>query len=231
MEFNFGVQPDSTKKIGLIILITIVLTAILVVVVIPTISFQLNKLSPNELIATIGVIVAMIVGVVPLIVHQLDASKATKSRLEVDVETNDDLVRITSSFENSGTKRIIPKNVYLFIDQGVEQNGFFEFPYVLKHDAGENDCVLSIRCKKGGLQQYPNELRQSPLFDQTYSKLLSLKHLSSQTILFIDPGEKFIEDSTLRIKDDGVYRATIVFTAVNTDCSCTTRQFVIKRTK
>jgi len=214
--------------ISLIILGTIIITVFLIAFVIPALGSILNKLQPNELIAAFGVIIAMLVGVIPIILHRLDSSKSKKSRLEIQIETNDNLVRISSSFENSGTKRIIPKNVYLFIDEGIEKDGIFEFPYMLKHDAGENDCVLSIRCKQGGLQQYPSELCRGPQFNATYSKLISLKHLSSESILFIDPGEKFTEDSILRIMKTGVFRATVVFTAVNADCSCTTREFIIQ---
>jgi hypothetical protein len=56
---------------------------------------------------------------------------------------------------------------------------------------------------------------------------MTLKHLSSESILFMDPGEYFREDKMLELPIQGVYRATLVFTATNADCICTTRQFIV----
>jgi hypothetical protein len=226
MKFGFYHKSD-TFIIVIVILLSIAITAIMIGVVIPKVAPFLNKLTTNEIIAVVSVLVAMVGITVTVILYRLDMRKAKKSRLELQVETNGFLARISCSYENLGTKQIIPKNVYLFVDQGVENEGIFQFPFMLKHEPGEYDCVLSKRCKAGGLLQFPKELQTEGKFKNTYTLLISLKHLSSESILFIDPGEKFTEDTVIRLPDKGVYRASVVFTATNADCSCATRQFLI----
>lgn len=226
MKFGFYHKSDTLIIITVIVL-SVTITAFMIGVVIPKVAPLLNKLSINEVVATISVIVAMVGITVTVVLYRLDMRKAKKSRLEIQIETNGFLARISCSYENLGTKQIIPKNVYLFVDQGLENEGIFQFPFMLKHEAGEYDCVLSKRCKVGGLLQFPKDLQTESKFKNTYTALISLKHLSSESILFIDPGEKFTEDTVLRLPDKGVYRASIVFTATNADCSCATRQFFI----
>ena len=60
-----------------------------------------------------------------------------------------------------------------------------------------------------------------------YRKIIKLKHLSSETIMFIDPGEEFSEDVILHL-NSGIYRVTAVWTSVKEDCICGTKQFIIE---
>lgn len=230
MKFGFYQRPTAFL-ILVIVASTVLITVVLLTAVIPALSPFLGTLKTNELIAVCAVVATMIGITVQLILYGLNLRRAQKSRLELDVATHGTLARITCSFENTGMKRIIPKNVYLFVDQGKEKQGVLCFPFMLRHETGENDCVLSKRCKAGGLVEFPHELRDKDEFANEYSHLVFLKHLSSESILFVDPGEKFSEDAVLRLPKAGVYRATVVFTATNADCTCATRQFILDEEK
>lgn len=54
-----------------------------------------------------------------------------------------------------------------------------------------------------------------------------MKHLSSETIMFVDPGEEFSEDVILKLSK-GIYKATIVWTSVKEDCICCTKEFIME---
>lgn len=226
---NYGFNKESNVPIVLgIVALVAIITALLYIVVIPAAEPFIKNISTIELTAILALFVSIASMAVQLVSYMIRERKARKWRLEMQIEIRGNLANISCSYENVGTKRIIPKNVYLFIDQGVErEDGIFEFPFILRHEVGDFDCVLGKRCKDGGLQCYPQDLRLSSRFSNTYSNLYLLKHLSSESIVFIDPGEKFSDSMTIRPPGKGVYRAMVVFTATNADCCCTLKQFII----
>ena len=226
-KYGFYKESNVTIVLGTVALVAIT-TALLYKIVIPAAEPLIKNISTIELAAIIALFVSIASMAVQLVFYMIRERKARKWRLEMQVEIRGNLANIACSYENVGTKRIIPKNVYLFIDQGVEnEDGTFEFPFILRHEVGEEDCVLGKRCKEGGLPCYPQDLRMSSMFESTYCNRLLLKHLSSESIIYVDPGEKFSDSMTIRPPGKGVYRAMVVFTAVNADCCCTLKQFVI----
>ena len=135
-------------------------------------------------------------------------------------------VIITGRIENLSRKRIIPQNIYLMVESGIEKNGIAEFPYLLRHEEGEYDCVLSSLCRQGGFTRLPEHILEEE-FKTQYRKIIKMKHLSSETIMFVDPGEEFSEDVILKLSK-GIYKATIVWTSVKEDCICCTKEFIIE---
>ncbi len=53
-----------------------------------------------------------------------------------------------------------------------------------------------------------------------------LLHLSSATILYLDPNEEFSDDCVAKL-EDGVYRAMFVVTFKNADCNCAMKNFIV----
>jgi len=160
---------------------------------------------------------------------KLDLTQQKKTKLSLDVAVTGRLARITCSIECTGLRRITPKNIYLFVEKGRRSaRGVYEFPFLLKHEVGAIDCNLALRCKRERVNEFPQDL-VGPGYETDFAPVvMSLDHLSSASILFVDPGEVFSEDATIELRTPGVYRATIVFTAADSDCMCRTRHFLVQ---
>lgn len=229
MKFNNNKLLSANRKstfirIGVVALI-IVISIILWVVLIPKAKKVAGTLSINELIASITLLISLSTIIVKISEKILQQNYTAKRRISLEANTKNEYTTITCKIENCGTKRIVPQNIYLMVEQGKEKDGVVTFPYLLKHEEGEFDCVFANLCKKGGFSQLPDHLL--PLeFQGLYRKIEKMKHLSSETILFLDPGEEFSEDITMKL-GHGVYKATVVWTSVKEDCICTTKEFIV----
>lgn len=229
MKFNNNKSLSANQKstfirIGVVILI-IVIAIILWVLLIPKAQKLVVDLTINELIASITLLISLSTIVVRISERILQKNYSPKRRISLDVNTKGEYTTVTCKIENCGTMRIVPQNIYLMIEQGYEQDDVITFPYLLKHEEGEFDCIFANLCKAGGFTCLPDHLLPTD-FKNQYRKIVKMQHLSSETILFVDPGEEFSEDITIKLKE-GVYKATVVWTSVKEDCICTTREFIV----
>jgi len=229
MRFNNNKELSANRKSFLIrIVVVTVIVAIgifLWIVFIPKAQKIASKLTINELIASITLFISLGTIIVKISEKILQQNYSAKRRILLDATTKGDFTVVTCKIENCGTKRIVPQNIYLMIEQGLEKNGVITFPYLLKHEEGEFDCVFANLCKKGGFSCLPEHLLPTE-YKGLYRKIIKMQHLSSETILFVDPSEEFSEDITVKLSK-GVYKATVVWTSVKEDCICTTKEFVV----
>lgn len=229
MKFNnnkfFSAKRKSTiTRIGVVFLISII-AIILWTKLIPQAQKIAGALEINELIASITLLISLSTIVIKISEKILQQNYTSKRRILLETLTNGEYTTVTCKIENCGSKRIVPQNIYLMVEQGIEKEDVITFPYLLKHEEGEFDCVFANLCKKGGFSCLPEHLLQ-PEFKGLYRKIIKMQHLSSETILFVDPGEEFSEDITMKLKK-GVYKATVVWTSVHEDCICATKEFIV----
>lgn len=203
----------------------IIFAIILWVALIPKSQEIAGNLTINELIASITLFITLGTIVVKISEGILQQNYTTKRRILLYTNTKGEYTTITCKIENCGSKRIVPQNIYLMVEQGLERDGVIIFPYLLKHEEGEFDCIFADLCKKGGFSCLPDHLLPKE-FQGLYRKIVKMQHLSSETILFVDPGEEFSEDITIKL-NNGVYKATVVWTSVKEDCICTTKEFIV----
>lgn len=230
MKFNDNKELSPGWKKTLIrafVIIGFILVAYgLWVVLIPSITTFAVKMDIKELLASITLFVSLSTVLVKVSEKVIKTNYEAKRRISLYVKTVSNYATITCSIENFGTKRIIPQNIYLLVEKGIEENGQVNFPYLLKHEEGEFDCVFAKQCKAGGFASIPESMLPEK-FKLSFRKIIKLEQLSKTTILFIDPGEIFSEDVTLKLEVGGIYKVTAVWTSVKEDCICTTKEFVI----
>ena len=155
-------------------------------------------------------------------------------------------VLFSASIQNVGDKKIETKIANLYIDQGEQQVlanenkgsknvavDYYEFPFILEHKEeikGRPDCVLCKKCFRANDPNYPEEVVSQSLKGKSdmFRAHYELKHLSQNSIKYINPNEKFSEDVIVQFKKHGVYRATLFVGAEGeADCCCATKQFYI----
>ncbi len=230
MKYNNNKIFSANKKsvlirFGAVILIA-VLGLVLLALIVPYSNKAVKSMTINEVVATATLFISLGTIVIKISENVLRRSFTAKRKISIDAKTQGEYAVVTCRIENCSKKRIIPQNIYLMVEAGVEKDGMIDFPYLLKHEEGEFDCVFASLCKQGGFTCLPNHLLESG-FKNQYRKIIKLKHLSSETIMFIDPGEEFSEDVTLKLSK-GIYKATIVWTSVKEDCICGTKQFIVE---
>ncbi len=229
MKYNNNKTFSADRKSMIIRLCAVIIIAIIGFVlwlfIVPYSNQAVKTMSINEVIASATLFISLGTIVIKISENVLKQNFTAKRRISIDIKTQGQYSIITCGIENCSKKRIVPQNIYLMVEAGVEKDGMVNFPYLLKHEEGEFDCVFASLCKQGGFTCLPEHLLE-PEFKQQYRKIIKLKHLSSETIMFIDPGEEFSEDVTLKL-DKGIYKATIVWTSVKEDCICGTREFII----
>ena len=232
MKFsNLKNYPPHIRKIIYIIIIAIaapLLTWLMLKILIPFLSTKFSALSTSEIIASLAIIWMIFSVSTKLIFTILKRQLSAERQINVGIDVINDNAIITCTIDNFGRKRIKPKNIYLFVDQGILKESSYKFPYLLKHEEGEYDCILSKTCKAGGLDSFPDILLTDE-FKNQYHKAFKLKHLSTESILYIDPGESFSEDVILNFNEKGAYRAMVIWTAVKEDCMCASKQFIISK--
>lgn len=190
---------------------------------------QFQSMTTAEIIATLAMVVTIVLASINLISASMNKRYSSKKQLHLEVTVSDKNAIITSSVENKGSDRITPKTFYLFIDSGIEKqiNGatIFDFPNILVHEGKDFDCSLAKECKAGRVQCLPQKLLTKE-FQDTYHACYQLKHISSESVNFIDPGESFSEDAIFKL-EEGVYRVILIGTSVEADCMCAHKLFVV----
>lgn len=191
---------------------------------------QFQSMATTEIIATLTIIVTIVLASINLISASMNKRYSSKKQLYLEVNVSGENAIITSSIENKGVDRITPKTFYLFIDSGIEKevNGarIYEFPNILVHEGKDFDCSLAKACKKGRVQCIPPDLLTGE-FQNTFHACYLLKHISSESVNFIDPGESFSEDAIFKLSK-GVYRVILLGTSVEADCMCAHKIFVVE---
>ena len=190
---------------------------------------QFQSMTTTEIIATLAMVVTIVLASINLILASMNKRYSSKKQLHLEVMVCGENAIITSSIENKGSDRITPKTFYLFIDSGIEKqsNGatIFDFPNILVHEGKDFDCSLARACKAGRVQCLPPNLLTRE-FQNTYHACYQLKHISSESVNFIDPGESFSEDAIFKLQK-GVYRVILIGTSVEADCMCAHKIFVV----
>lgn len=221
---------EYKPKLGVILkisFISIVFTAIIIIYGVPLLLQLVKNIPLGELISIIAVMLTMFGLTWQFVQYKLKAIPKLKINLDVKVVKSHAI--ITSTVENVGGRRVTPLNVYLFIDEGLIHGGSYDFPFLLKHEGGEYDCILAKICKTEKLR-YPKDSIPNN-YQNTYAELVQLKHLSYESIIYIDPGEGFSEDVVIKLPKNGVYRVILVYTAKDADCICASKEFIITETE
>lgn len=220
----YNPNKHNNKVIALIILVSLLTMELMVIYLVPWLSRQLSGLPPANVIAILGILVAFVGVTWQVVLYRLQFSYKAKVTLDVRVEGMNAIV--TSTVINIGTRQISPKHVYLIVEEGLMRENFYDFPFILKHENNEWYCVMSKICKQGDAS-YPKNILSNE-FKNIYTNIMVLNNLSRDSIIFMDAGEEHIEESILRLPKPGGYRVILIFTALNCDCVCTSRDFLIE---
>lgn len=226
-------SPLTRRVINIILILCITIATFLLLFnyVLPWLrgNSQFQSMTTAEIIATLAMVVTIVLASINLISASMNKRYSSKKQLHLEVTVSGENAIITSSVENKGSDRITPKTFYLFIDSGIEKqnNGatIFDFPNILVHEGKDFDCSLARACKAGRVQCLPSNLLSSE-FQNTYHACYQLKHISSELVNFIDPGESFSEDAIFKL-EKGVYRVILIGTSVEADCMCAHKIFVV----
>lgn len=226
-------SPMTRRIINIILILCISVTTFLLIFsyILPWLrgNSQFQSMTTAEIIATLAMVVTIVLASINLISASMNKRYSSKKQLHLEVTVCGQNAIITSSIENKGSDRITPKTFYLFIDSGIEKQGnganLFEFPNILVHEGKDFDCSLAKACKAGRVQCIPPNLL-SEEFKDTFHACYQLKHISSESVNFIDPGESFSEDAIFKL-EKGVYRVILIGTSVEADCMCAHKIFVI----
>lgn len=229
IRFNNLSGTFKKYKIKYVIICLLILVSVVVCLfcfVVPYIKQTFDGYSTSAAISSIAVIVSVLALLFKVLKVYLNHQLKGKKSINLEVLVENDTVVLECMIENNGLKRIEPQNVYLFVESGELSKRKYVFPFLLKHEKGECDCVLSKRCQGGGLNHYPEDLVEKSQ-KNVYRTMVKYEHLSCDSILYIDPGESFCDSVVLKLPE-GVYRATVVATIVKDDCICTLKNFVVK---
>jgi len=232
---SFSPRFKRITSIIAIIVLSLVVGYILLFCLIPILSTKLilqekqDESSVSWVITALAVIISVVTIAINLIKESLKDEYSTKHSIKLIANVHSETVIITCSFKNESKNRIYPRNFYLFIDgsKPKDRDGLYEFHNVLEHEVGTLDCELGKKCKdKNKITGFPLDLYPEE-YKKLFHKFYLLKHLSPNSVSFIDPGEMFCEDVSMTL-DKGIYRAILVCTATNHDCVCTNVQFVVR---
>jgi len=134
----------------------------------------------------------------------------------------------TMSIENLGNVTIYPERVYLFVDEGVFDEGkcFYDFPFLLEHIDGADNCTLKSCCLEPSVR-YP-EASVDQRFQGKFKKCYEIKGLSLKVIQYISPGELFRDNIIIDFPNEGAYRAHLVIIGKEANpCCCTSVQVYV----
>lgn len=231
MLYNNNKYIDSFKKNVLVNILCLCvvfgIAVILWVVLTPYAKNAVKDMGTNEVIASGALFISLIMLAMNISEKILLKNYNAKKKLTVDVSIVKDNVIITSKIGNLGRKRIIPHKIYLILEEGIIKDDQVCFPYILKHEKDDKDCILANICKKGEISDIPLCYIERE-FHNKYRKVIPLKHLSKETIMYIDPGEEMSEDVTVKL-NKGYYQVSVLWFSINDDCICTTKQFVVDK--
>lgn len=226
--WNDGEGLSIKCKKVLIYISSIFLTALLFYV---TYEFIIPKNSENvEIYVSVMAVILTIVGYILSITNNLISQQMdTDLILSIDVDVKRSHAIITCTIENKGLERINNMEFYMFIDQPVLNTdiGIYQANHILKHDCEHKyNCKLSELCKNGKICGYPKEFKNHK---NSYYGVKKLDFLSPESVLYVNPGERFSEDVVVKL-NEGVYRILLVgiFGKKRCHCSCANKQFIIE---
>lgn len=225
-DLNGTFKKYKIKYVLICFVVLVLVIVCLFYLIVPYIIRKFNGFSTSAAISSIAVVVSVLALMYKILKLYLSNQLKGKKSINLEVRVEDDIVVLECMIENNSHKRIEPQNVYLFIESGVLKNNNYVFPFLLKHEKGECDCVLSKRCQGGGLNRYPDDLVDKSQ-NTVFRTMVKYEHLSCDSILYIDPGESFCDSVAIKLHK-GVYRAIVVATIVKDDCICTLKNFVVK---
>lgn len=149
-------------------------------------------------------------------------------QVSLEVQSLGELTRFSCSIANVGIGDIAIGNTFLFIDQGIfnKDNLSYMFPFIQKKFLGiegiaDEDCVACAQCKRNDATyplSYPH-IHEFYKGTTAFCNCYSLPHLSSQSILYMAPNERFTEEIMLNL-NQGVYRAILVSVPCPDSCDC-----------
>lgn len=236
-ETNFsnqkGFSPNKKRVIvGVLQIVAISALAIFVLYkLIPLVQKHVANYTVAEVITIITLIVTLTKGVWCIGKNILSKCNEAKKSMALTIETYNEYTIITCKIANRDTRRIKPKDIYLFVEKGIQPEDNDEvarFPFLLCHEGNNKDCELGAVCKlPSRLTKFPDHVIKDEKFKNGERKVIRLDELCQEGRHYIDPGEEFSEDVTIKFKEDGVYRATVIWTSEKDDCICASKEFVI----
>jgi hypothetical protein len=221
---KYNPNKHNYRIIGIIIAAAVSIMALMLIFLVPWLSKQLSSFPIWNVIAVLSILVTFAGVTWQVVLYRLQFSYKAKVSLAVSVEGMNAIVNCTVT--NIGTRQIKPRHVYLIVEEGIMRHDFYEFPFILKHEKNEWDCVMSKICKQGSWG-YPRHILSND-FENIYTDMMFLNNLSCNSIIFMDAGEEHIEDVILRLPKPGAYRVILIFTAFDCDCVCTSREFLVE---
>ncbi len=231
-DFNNHKKWSSGKKriviFSIMLVLSVVITCVLLKYLVPVAQSITNEMETTELVAVVSIIVTVLIAMYKLGGIILAQTCNIKKSISLSVECVDRHAIISCTISNKDTRRIIPANIYLIIEEGIAPQNDGEmvrFPFMLNHANGQCDCILAKHCKQGVFKAVPPNVIDEE-FVGCYRKVVRLDHLCAESKHYIDPGEEFSEDVIFQLKQ-GVYRVIAIWTSVKDDCICTLKEFVV----
>jgi len=145
----------------------------------------------------------------------------SSTRTNISINTHENEVIIACSIKSSHPKRLFVDKAYLFIDYGEQEEELFKFEHLLRHKHGEQSCLIEKKMCANQINCYKD------INPSGKGHFFELVHLSSATILYIDPQEEFSDECVIQLPK-GVYRAMFIITFKNADCNCAVSHFFVK---
>lgn len=239
-ETNFSNQKEfspNAKKIVIAIVEIVIISALalfILFLLIPLVQKYVAKYTVVEVITIITLIITLTKCVWGIGKSILRNCNAAKKSMALTIETYNEYTIITCKIANRDTRRIKPKDIYLFVEKGVQPTANDEvarFPFLLCHESNNKDCELGAICKlPTRLTKFPDHVIKEDKYKCGERKVIRLDELCQEGRHYIDPGEEFSEDVTMKLKEEGVYRATVIWTSERDDCICASKEFVIINT-
>ena len=236
-ETNFSNQKEfspNTKKIAFAIVEIVAISAIAVFVLfllVPLVQKYVANYTVVEIITIITLIFTLARCVWGIGKNILSKCNAAKKSMSLTIEAYDGYTIITCKIANHDTRRIKPKDIYLFVERGVQpkdNNQIAQFPFLLCHEGKNQDCALGAICKLSvKLDKFPDHIIKEEKYKGVERWVIRLDELCQEGRHYIDPGEEFSEDVTMKFKENGVYRATVIWTSERDDCICASKEFVV----
>jgi hypothetical protein len=203
-----------------ITLVTIGLTVLVPRYVLP----WLAGLESAQKIAVAAVIISSVIATK----HVVDYRRTSRGKVvpHLSIAVTDHRAVITSTITNIGGKCLTPRTADIFIDQGIQEEAYYDFPHLLAHQGEDDDCELCRYCKTKGKQGFPSDLVDAR-YKAAYRERRSLMHITEGSIQRVYPGEEFAEDVILRLPGPGAYRVIFIFTCDGAECVCASKEFLI----
>lgn len=210
------------KNISVRLIITITIGVICVFLIVVSLYFK------NNLIQAVLGSITIIVSIYSVAQHRYEKNLSS-TKTNINVHSFEDKAIITCTLKSSHPKRLFIDKAYLFVDrpESVENNSIqnncnkvCKFKHILRHEYGEVACLVEKQMTAGNIKSY-NDI--NPDGNGVFFELM---HLSSATILYLDPHEEFSDECVVEL-DRGVYRAMFIVTFKNADCNCSIKHFFV----